>query len=90
MLRPRLEAGTEAGVSPLAPARHGAYPKCKDDETTVAFMEIVHLQGTRILQTAEGPGPPQVHVSLMEGVRSHIARTCYAVGVFRPYHQSNQ
>jgi hypothetical protein len=47
----------------------GFYPICQDDETAVAFVEFVHLHGTKLLQVAGGPWAPHVYVSIIKGVR---------------------
>jgi hypothetical protein len=62
----------------------GVYPIIPDDDIAFAFVEFVHNRGSAILQAAGGPGAPQVYVSLMEGARSHIARTGSTAGIFRP------
>jgi hypothetical protein len=53
----------------------GSYPICTDDEIVVAFVEFVHLHGTKILREANGAGAPEVYASLMNGAHFHIART---------------
>jgi hypothetical protein len=68
----------------------GAYPICPDNETTVAFVEFIHIHGTALLQAAKGAWAPRVYVSLMYGVRSHIARTGTTTRVFLPDNQSTK
>jgi len=60
------------------------FPTIPDDGTTFAFVEFIHTRGSAILTAIAGPGAPQVYVSLMEGARSHIARTGSTSGIFRP------
>jgi len=62
----------------------GVYPIIPDDDTAFAFVEFIHSRGSAILLAKEGPGAPQVYVSLMEGARNHIAKTCSTAGIFRP------
>ncbi len=46
-------------------------------------MEFIHERGTTILQAVGGPWAPQIYVSLMQGARNHMLRTCSAASVFR-------
>ena len=62
----------------------GAFLIIPDDDTTFAFVEFIHSRGSSILLDRMGPGAPQVYASLMEGARSHIARTGSTTGIFRP------
>jgi hypothetical protein len=62
----------------------GVYPVIPDEDTTFAFVEFIHTRGTAILQAVGSLGAPQCYVSLMEGARHHIARTCSTAGIFRP------
>jgi len=54
----------------------GVYPVIPDEDTAFAFVDFIHSRGSAILQTKEGPGAPQAYVSLIEGARNHIAKTC--------------
>jgi hypothetical protein len=47
-------------------------------------VEFIHSRGSSILLDKMGPGAPQVYVSLIDGARSHIARTGSTTGIFRP------
>jgi len=60
------------------------YPVIPDDDTTYSFVEFIHTRGSDILPATAGPGAPRVYVSLMEGARSHVAKTCSTSGIFRP------
>ncbi len=60
------------------------YPIIPDDDTTYSFVEFIHTQGSDILSATVGPGAPQVYVSLMEGARSHVAKTSSTSGIFCP------
>ena len=62
----------------------GAYSICPDDGKAVAFVEFIHLHGTRLLRAVGGSWAPRVYVSLMEAIRNHVARTGLTVGVFLP------
>jgi hypothetical protein len=53
----------------------GLYLIIPDNDTAFAFVELLHYRGTAILQAAGGSGAPLIYVSLMEGARSHIAKT---------------
>ena len=53
----------------------GLYPIISDNDTAFAFVEFLHYMGTAILQAAGGTGAPVIYVSLLEGARSHIAKT---------------
>ncbi len=68
----------------------GVYPICQDDETAIDFMKFVHLRGNRSIQDAGGPWAPQVYMSIMERVRSHMLHTCSATCVFRPANQAKR
>ena len=59
------------------------FPIIQDDDTTFAFVEFIHTRGSAILTTTFGPGAPQVYVPLIEGARSHIARTGSTSRIFR-------
>ena len=52
---------------------------CTDDETIVAFVDFIHLHGTKIMWEAKGASVPEVYVSHMDGARRHIVRTGSAV-----------
>ncbi len=56
----------------------------------VAFVDFVHLHGARLLLEAGGIWAPRVYVSLMEGVRNHIASICSTIGLFHPDSQSSE
>jgi len=60
------------------------FPIISDDDTSFAFVEFIHTRSSAFLTATFGPGGPQVYVSLMEGARSHIARTGSTSGIFRP------
>ena len=60
------------------------FPIIPDDDMAFAFVEFIHSRGSVIMLTKEGPGAPQVYVSLMEGARNHVARTCSTTCIFRP------
>jgi len=62
----------------------GLYPIIPDNDTTFAFVEFLHCRGTAILQATGGSGAPMIYVSLLEGARSHIAKTGSTTGVFMP------
>jgi hypothetical protein len=59
------------------------YPIILDADTTYSFVEFIHMRGSAILSAAAGPSAPQVYVSLMEGARSHVAKTGSTSGIFR-------
>ncbi len=60
----------------------GLYPFIPDNDTSFAFVEFLHYKGTAILQATDGSGAPLIYVSLLEGARSHIAKTRSIAGVF--------
>jgi len=62
----------------------GVYPIIPDDDTAFTFVEFIHSRGSAILLAKDGPGTPQVYVSLMEVARNHVARTCSTACIFRP------
>ncbi len=62
----------------------GVFPIIPDDDTAFAFVEFIHIRGSAILLALEGPSAPQIYVSLIEGARNHIARTCSTICIFRP------
>jgi len=62
----------------------GVFPIIPDDDTAFDLVEFIHSTGSAILLSKNGPGAPQVYESLMEGARSHIAKTCSTAGIFRP------
>ena len=53
----------------------GLYPIIPDNDTAFAFVEFLNYRGTAILQAAGGSGAPLIYVSLLEGSRTHIAKT---------------
>jgi len=60
------------------------YPIIPEDDTSYSFVEFIRTRGSDILSATIGQGAPQVFVSLMEGARSHVAKTGSTVGIFRP------
>ncbi len=54
---------------------HGAYPICTDDETAVAFVEFVHVHGSKIFREASRACALEVYTSLMNDAHLHIAKT---------------
>ena len=54
----------------------------------MAFVDYLHTSGTAILRAAGGPRAPQVFVSLMEGAKSHMAKTSSVARVFKPDSQA--
>ncbi len=63
----------------------GVFPIIPDDDNAFAFVEFIHSGGSSILLDKMGPGAPKVYASLMEGARSHIAKTGSTTGIFRLY-----
>jgi hypothetical protein len=63
---------------------HGVYPIVPNDDTAFAFVEFIHTRGSAIWLAKEGPGAPQVYVSLMEGAKNNNARACSTASIFRP------
>jgi hypothetical protein len=63
---------------------HGVFPICVDDDSAVAFVEVIHDMAISFLQDLDGVWDPQIYVSLMQGARNYVARTGSAAGVFRP------
>ena len=55
-----------------------------NDDTSFAFVEFIHTRGSAIMAATACPGAPQVYVSLIEGARSHVAKTGSTSGIFRP------
>ena len=54
------------------------------DNTAVAFVDFLHTRGTAMLRATREPRAPKFDVLLMEGAKSHMAKTVSAVGVFKP------
>ncbi len=67
----------------MRPAQ-GVYPISEDDDIAEAFMDFLHTRGSANMRAAGGPRAPQVYVSRMEGVKSHMAKTGSGAGVFIP------
>jgi len=61
-----------------------AYPICADDDAVASFLEFIHTRRTAILYTDGRSWAPQIYVFLMDGPRTHMARTSSTAGVFRP------
>ncbi len=62
----------------------GVFPIIADNDIAFAFVEFIHSRGSHILLSTLGPGAPLVYASLMDGARSHIAKTGSTTSIFRP------